>query len=155
AANKSTPQDIQAATAGVAVAEAQLEQAQLALAKATLTAPFDAIVAKKNLSDGAMATTQQAVVSLVSSTNEIGFNVEEASLGRLQEGQDVSLTVPAYGEKPFRGRVTSIAPVADAASRTFTVKALPDENDGQLKAGMFANLQVTVASKPKTLLINR
>lgn len=153
--NKSTTQDIQTATAAVATAEAQLEQAQLALAKATLTAPFDAIVAKKYLSEGAMAGGQQAVVSLVSSATEIVFNVEEASLGRLQEGQPVTLTVPAYGEKPFKGKVTSIAPVADAASRTFAVKAVPDENDGQLKAGMFANLNVTVASKDAALLVQR
>ncbi|MBI4497322.1 MAG: efflux RND transporter periplasmic adaptor subunit [Chloroflexi bacterium] len=155
AENPYTSHDLQRLTAGVAVAEAAVEQARLVLDQATVTAPFDAIVAKKYLSRGALAGPATPIVSLVSSRVEVVFHVEEAALGRIGTDQAVTFTVPAYEERAFMGQVSSIAPIADAASRTFTVKITPEDAAGRLKAGMFANLQVIVAGRERALVIPR
>ena len=139
--------DIDAAVATVASSQAAVEVAQINLNRATIIAPFDAIVVKKLVSKGATVTTATPIVSLVSKETQVVFNVEEASIGRLQEGQKVTFTVAAFGDKAFTGNIVSISPTADAASRTFRVRTNMTGNIQGLRGGMFANVNVTVQER--------
>lgn len=149
---KFTKPDIDAAAAGVAQAEAAVELAQINLNRATITAPFDAVVVKKNVSKGAIVGAQTSLLSLVSQDTQVVFNVEEGSIGRLREGQRVGFTVAAFGERRFDGSIVSIAPTADAASRTFRVRANISNGVG-VRAGMFANVLVTVQERKQVATV--
>ena len=153
--NKYTRPDIATATAGVAQAEAALEVVKIQLKKATLVAPFDAIVAKKYVSTGALASAQTPVFSLVSKDVRVVFNVEEGSIGRLKSGLSVTFTAASLGEKAISGKITSISPVADAASRTFKVRVTPEGEPAVVKAGMFVNVAVAVEQRRNVLLVPR
>lgn len=145
--------DINAAAAAVAQAQAALDLSRIQLSRGSLYAPFDALVARKYLSRGAQVSAQTPVINLVSRTIQVVFNVEEGSVGRLKEGQQVTFQVTAFGTRNFRGRISSIAPTADSASRTFRVKVAPDANQDGLRAGMFANVTVAVESRASVLLV--
>ncbi len=155
--NKFTSPDVAAATAGVAQVQAALDLARLQLSKATLTAPFDAVVSKKNFSKGAFVGTQSAVFSLVSKDLRVVFNVEEGAIGRLKTGLSVALTTSAPGDRPFQGQIKSIAPAADPSSRSFKIEASlasgPQQNI--VRSGMSVNASVTVAQQRGVLLIPR
>lgn len=152
--DKYTTADVSSATAAVALAEASADLSRIQLSKATLVAPFDAIVAKKGVSVGATVSTQTAVFTIVSQSLQVVFNGAEGSLAQIKTGQPVSLTVAAFGDgKPFRATITSISPVADPTSRTFRIKAIPAADQEGLKAGMFANVVVTTQAQSNTLLV--
>lgn len=153
AASPFTKPDVDAAVAAVAQAQATVELAQVNLNRATITAPFDAIVVKKNVSKGATVAGQTAVLSIVSKETQVVFNVEEGSIGRLREGQKLNFTVAAFGGRQFEGAILSISPTADAASRTFRVRASLGANTEGLRSGMFANVAVTVQERKGTLLV--
>jgi RND family efflux transporter MFP subunit len=148
-----TKPDIDAAMAAVTQAQAAVEVAQINLNRGTIAAPFDAVVVKKNVSKGATVNAQTVVLSIVSKDTQVVFNVEEGSIGRLQEGQKLAFTVAAFGERRFDGTIVSIAPTADAASRTFRVRANFGQNAQGLRSGMFANVNVTVQERKGTLIV--
>ncbi len=147
-----TQPDINSAAAAVAQAQAALDLTRIQLSRGSLYAPFDAVVARKYLSKGAQVSAQTPVINLVSKNVQVVFNVEEAAIGRLKENQQVTFQVTAFGTRNFRGRISSIAPTADSASRTFRLKVAPDANQDGLRAGMFANVTVAVESRNNVLL---
>ena len=156
AAKAATPflkPDVDAAVAAVAQAQATVELAQVNLNRATITAPFDAIVVKKNVSKGATVAGATVILSIVSKETQVVFNVEEGSIGRLREGQKLNFTVAAFGNRQFEGSIVSISPTADAASRTFRVRSSMGANTEGLRSGMFANVAVTVQERKGTLLV--
>ncbi|MSQ09888.1 MAG: efflux RND transporter periplasmic adaptor subunit [Dehalococcoidia bacterium] len=145
--------DVDAAVAAVAQAQATVELAQVNLNRATITAPFDAIVVKKNVSKGATVAGATVILSIVSKETQVVFNVEEGAIGRLREGQKLNFTVAAFGNRQFEGSIVSISPTADAASRTFRVRSSLGANTEGLRSGMFANVAVTVQERKGTLLV--
>lgn len=153
--SKFTSPDVAAATAGVAQVQAALDLARLQLSKATLTAPFAAIVSKKHFSKGAFVSTQSAVFSLVSKDLRVVFNVEESTIGRLKTGLPVTLTTSAPGDRPFQGQIKSIAPSADPTSRSFKIEAslAPSAQQNIVRSGMSVNASVAVAQQLGVLLV--
>ncbi|MBI2885596.1 MAG: efflux RND transporter periplasmic adaptor subunit [Chloroflexi bacterium] len=152
---KYTRADIAAASAAVAQVEAALELSKIQLSRATLVAPFDAVVAKKSLSRGARVSAQSPVFSLVSREVRVVFNVEEGSIGRIRAGLPVAITTSAFGERAFQGQITSVAPSADAASRSFRVKVTPGQGAEGMRAGMSANVSVVIEQRERVVLVPR
>lgn len=62
--------------------------------------------------------------------------VDESQVGRIQIGQQVSISVNALPDETFSGKITFIAPKSDA-SLNFPVE-VEVANNGKLKAGMYA-----------------
>ena len=67
----------------------------------------------------------------------MALQVEEVDAARVVPGNPVTLTVGAFREHPFAGRVASISPTGDSRQRAFTVRVRPDDHGGRLKPGMF------------------
>ena len=151
--NKFTDADIAGAAAAVAQAVAAVDLTRIHLENATLTAPFDAVISKKHLSAGAMVAPQTPLYTLISQDKEVVFNTEEGALGLLSVGLPVTLTVATFPDRRFDATITTIAPVADPASRTFQIKAVPAAGQEGLRAGMFANVLVATDSREDTLLL--
>lgn len=147
--------DFEMARVGVEQAESALALANLQLDETTIAAPFDGIVAEVYITEGSMAGPQSPVILQVSNDMEVSIEVEESRIGEVHEGQSVSLQVSAYPGQEFPAAVTSISPIADQDTRTFTVKIQPLDSNGQLRSGMYANAQLLVDEKQDTLLIPR
>lgn len=147
----------------VAEAEAQVDQARVALAstelslrKATLHAPFAAVVSQVNLTPGQMSPTRQpAVVLLDSSTFHMTIGVDELNVSRLEEGQPAEVTVEALPQSAFTGTVRSIAPIATAESGVITYDVVIDlaATDARLRADMTATATIVVEELDDVLKI--
>lgn len=153
--NPYTDQDVKSAQASVDQAQASLDSAKLNLADTTILAPFDGVIASRNLSEGALASAQSAIASLISSDVEMVVNVEESRIGIINVGLPIALTVSAFPGVEFPGKVTSVAPVGDTKSHTFAVKITPETGAGKLSPGMFADVKITAASKDNAVLISK
>lgn len=150
-----TAQDIAVQRATIQQAQAVVEVARVNLAEATVTAPFDAVVSQKFLSEGALAAPGNPIVSLVSTNVEAIINVEEARIGLFQEGQNATINVAAFPGVDFPAQVSTISPTADPKNRTFSVRLAPTPNDPRLRDGMFAQVQIPTAERKGVLLIPR
>ncbi len=64
----------------------------------------------------------------------------EAAL--VKEGMPVQVDTLAYPGQTFQGRIVSITPLLEAATRTLKARALVENPEGKLKLEMFANVRM-------------
>jgi len=160
-----TPQDLDAAQAAYARAQAdeasakaQVSQARATLdaektrlAKAVIRSPIDGIVLKRQIEPGqTVAASLQAPVLFTLAENlsqmELQVAVDEADIGKVREGQRATFTVDAYGDKVFPATITQVrlAPLSEGGVVSYeTILAL--DNEGQLlRPGMTATAHIVV-----------
>ena len=77
------------------------------------------------------------------------FTLPEQYLANLQVNQPLALTVQAYPDKTFAGRITALNSGIDVTTRSVKIRATLDNNEQLLRPGMFADVQVLLsATKP-------
>jgi membrane fusion protein (multidrug efflux system) len=121
----------------------------------TIRAPFDGIVAELYVTEGSMVGPSTPVALFVSRELEAVINVEESRIQDVKPGQYAAIKVKAYPDEDFPAVVTSVAPVADSATRTFVVKVTLVDEAGKLRGGMYADLALLVEEKQAALLVPR
>ena len=70
--------------------------------------------------------------------------VYEYEIGLVQPGQEITVTAPSAPGKVFTGRVVSVDPILDAATRTTRVRALVSTPDAALRPESFVNVRLQV-----------
>ncbi|MEN6336167.1 MAG: efflux RND transporter periplasmic adaptor subunit [Phycisphaerales bacterium] len=68
--------------------------------------------------------------------------VYEYEAGLVREGMPVHVDTLAYPGQTFEGRVVSLTPLLEAATRTLKARALVENPEGKLKLEMFANVRM-------------
>jgi membrane fusion protein, copper/silver efflux system len=68
--------------------------------------------------------------------------IYEYEAGLVQEGMPVYVDTLAYPGQTFQGRVVSLTPLLEAATRTLKARALVENPEGKLKLEMFANVRM-------------
>lgn len=129
------------ATAILNGTKARLDQAMTALADTVLRSPLGGIVLKRGIEVGALAGPGTVAFSVadVGSVRAV-FGVPDTVLPRIQLGAVEKITTEAYPGVIFEGRISLIAPSADARSRVFEVAVTIPNADGRLKPGSVASL---------------
>lgn len=72
----------------------------------------------------------------------VNAQVYQCDVGRLKPGDQSLVTVDAYPQKTFRGRVEEVLPQVDPTTRTVQVRLSIDNPDLSLKPGMFVNVNL-------------
>ena len=147
--------DYEIARTAIEQAESGLAMANLQLDETTIKAPFDGVIAELYITEGSSVGPQTPVARQVSNQVEASIEVEESRIGQVFAGQNASLQVSAYPGQEFPATVTSVAPVADKDTRTFTVKITPVDAKGMLRSGMYADARLLIDEKKDTLLVSR
>lgn len=78
--------------------------------------------------------------------------VFEQDLANIRVGQDATITVRAYPERTFSGRVAFIYPVVGQETRTARVRIEMPNPDDLLKADMYANVEIASPLGPRDVL---
>jgi membrane fusion protein (multidrug efflux system) len=103
--------------------KAELDQAQLNLDYTKITAPVNGVVSNRTLEVGQNVQIGQELMKVINLDDIwVTANFKETQLRKMRPGQEVSISVDAYGKK-YRGRVQS---VAGASGSLFSL--LPPEN---------------------------
>jgi len=109
----------------------------------SLTSPISGIVVERNGTIGATIGTDANLFKIIDLTRVwIDANVFEKDLERVRRGQEVKVTVPAFPESTFSGRVILVSSVVDPDTRTVKVRTEVSNQDGRLKPDMFANVEI-------------
>ena len=141
-----------AAKAAYDAALAQAQQSQNALDYTALTANADGVISEISAEIGQVVVAGQTVLKLVQTNEfEVVVNIPENKISAVQIGQRVNINFWATKDI-VEGIVREISPMADSASRTFTVKiSLPDLKNVQL--GMTANVLMTSATSTNAIIL--
>ncbi|MGE5620543.1 MAG: efflux RND transporter periplasmic adaptor subunit [Sphingomonadaceae bacterium] len=153
AANPYTKHDLEMARAQVAQAQAAVDLAELALKESVVTSPVDGVVAERFQTAGNLVSPQTPIVSVVSEGVELLLGVEEDRIGQLREGQKAEITVGAYPDVTFPAAVAVVSPTVDPKTRTFLVKVRPEDPEGRLRPGMFAQTRIVTEEKGGAVLV--
>lgn len=143
----------------------ELDLAKLNLSYATLVAPCDGYVSKKNVQPGQLVAVGQSLFALVDESEIwVMANFKETQIEKMKVGQKVKIEVDAYPDKEFEGSIQSLSAATgsmfallppDNATGNFVkvvqrvpVKIIIDKNqnkDFPLRAGMNVKAIVKVS----------
>jgi cobalt-zinc-cadmium efflux system membrane fusion protein len=114
------------------------------LSRFTLAAPAAGVVQRRNLAPGQTLSASETPIHIVD-TRQMWLLIDafEKSLPHLTPGQLVNFRTRALPNQTFAGKTDWISRELDPESRTLTVRAVLDNPDGRLRAGMAgtANIQ--------------
>ena len=138
--------DIEAADASVRQSAANARASAVMESYATITAPFDGIIAGKYVSPGDQAAPGTSLIKIDDDSRyRIAATVPEDKIAALTVGSAVTGYVDALGAEALDARVSRVVPSADPASRTFVVKADLPRKHG-IRSGMYGRVQFAIAT---------
>ena len=132
-----------AAQSMAADARARLANAQKQLEKTVIKAPFTGVVSARTVNAGDFVSPGTAAFTIINpSTMRLEASVSAEALSAVRLGAPVEFMVNGYGNRRFVGRISSINPVADPATRQVRVIATIPNQGGTLVSGLFAEGRV-------------
>lgn len=124
-------------------ARIQLAQAEVALDRRTIDAPFAGIVGFTDIEAGDRATETTLITTLDDlSAILIDFDVPEAVAGRLSVGDPVTATTWSFPGERFAGEVTAVGSRVDPETRSIRTRARVSNPDDRLRTGMSFEVQL-------------
>lgn len=131
--------------------------------KARVTSPMSGVVIRKGVELG------ETVTSGVSSFNAgtvlftvadlksliVRVNLNEVDIAKVHVGQPVRITLDAYPQKAFTGKVSFVAPAADLIEKikVFKIEVTLDELTEAFHTGMSANVEILGERRAKAVSI--
>lgn len=139
----------------LATATARITAIESRINERRIRAPFDGVVGIRNISVGDMVSPGN-MNSLITTIDDISrmkldFAIPEVFLSTLKKGLQVTARASAYPDKVFEGVVTSIDSRIDPTTRTVKARAILENPEALLKAGMLMRLRLK--QNPRSALV--
>jgi HlyD family secretion protein len=148
------------AKAAVANAAAQLRLAEKNLSYTNIYSPINGVVLNRNVSAGqTIASSFNAPTLFVIAKDltkmQVRAAVDEADIGGVRSGQNVTFTVDAFPDDIFEGTVQEILlhPSVSANVVTYATLINVDNKAMKLKPGMTASINIYIEEDSNALLI--
>ncbi len=147
-------QEYDQATSKQSVDDATVALRRRQLRDARVTAPFKGVVGARHVSPGQLVNRQMTLTWLVDlEPVKVEFNIPERFLGQVSVGQTIEVSVAAWPDRRFKGKVFFVAPFVDPVMRTVLLKAEVPNGERLLKPGMFANLDLTLEVRSNAVVV--
>ena len=151
--------DLHTAEANLRADRASLDNAQLQLSYARITAPMDGVAGALMLPVGGAAKFNDTTLLVINQIKPIyvSFSLPESQLARLKQAMskgDVPVSASITGVAlPIPGKLAFIDNAVDTSSGAITVKAVFANADGMLTPGQFAQVEVELGRLPNALVV--
>ena len=130
-------------------AELALRQAEFDLAQRRITAPITGWVGITDIEVGDRVSAQDVLATLTDRSEIlIDFRVPERIVGKLELGQEITVTPLGLRDIELTGEVSTIDSVIDRASRTLRVRGRVPNPEDLLRAGMAFSVTLSFAGAP-------
>jgi RND family efflux transporter MFP subunit len=137
-------------------AEAELEELKIQLAQTKVYAPLTGDVSIRYVDEGSLVSPSTPLIQIVNLSTLVTLgNVPERNVGRLRVGTPAEVQVDAIPGKVFRGKVSRIAPVLDAATRSASIEIDIANPERDLRAEMFVRINLDLGTMREANLIPR
>ena len=106
-----------------------------------LRSPINGVVTARNYDKGDMYSMTQPifVVEQIQPVKML-VNVSESLFTQVHEGMEFEISVEAYPDETFTGKVNLLYPTVSATTHTFPVEVICQNTDQRLRPGMFARV---------------
>jgi RND family efflux transporter MFP subunit len=150
--------DVTAAEAALAVAQADHDRVQSLLRYAKIHAPFDGVVASRNVDTGHLvnigSSKPEALMVIVQAkTVRVYVDVPEVDAVHIQAGAEANIRLPSIAGEGIQGTVTRTSWVLDQATRTLRTEIDVPNEEGKLRPGMYAHARLKVAERTDVLTL--
>jgi HlyD family secretion protein len=148
------------ARAGLAQAQSVLQRAQRNLGYCTITSPVKGVIIDRrvNIGQTVVASLNAPSLFLIAkdlTRMQVWVAVNEADIGKIEQGQPVTFTVDAFPGETFQGQVGKIRLNASMTQNvvTYTVEIVTDNRSGRLLPYLSANVQFELNRRSNVLLV--
>lgn len=144
----------------IAQAQAGLDKAKRNLEFCTIRSPVDGVIIDRRVNIGQAVASNLSVASMFLIAKDltkmqIWVAVNEADIGQIHPGQDVTFTCDAFPGQTFTGKVGKIRLNAQMTQNvvTYTVEVNTDNSSGKLLPYQTANIQFIVKTDKDVLMV--
>jgi HlyD family secretion protein len=158
--------DIIQAKSSLSRAKASVTNATTQLGYTTIVAPRDGVVMKKYVEVGSIVTGGRSsnigsgsgvtIVDIADvSKMQVMANIDETDIARIEIGQEVDVTIDAYPDELFSGKVVKIAPqaIVDQSVTSVPVTVQMTMSDKRLKPTMNATCDFVIERRKDVLYV--
>jgi len=153
----STLEQIDAQKAQVKQVEAQIKIYEVQLNQSALVSPVNGTVTRQDAKIGETVSANVPIVSVISDAQfQIETNIAEADIAKVAIGNPAKVTLDAYGlDVNFDAEVMAVDPAETVVEGVSTYKTTLQfkAEDGRLKPGMTANIDILTASRENVIAI--
>jgi RND family efflux transporter MFP subunit len=133
---------------------AHVEIARTALQNSEILAPFDGVISKLSVNQGAQISADAELLTLVDvSDMEARVLVSTQEVTRVAKGQVVELQVDGIQNQVIKGMVARVSPVADEGSRSVAVHIRLSGDGYPFKGGMFVRGSILVRQTENAIAV--
>lgn len=151
------------AKGGLVRARTTLDQANVQLSETIVRSPIDGVILQKYVEAGQIIASGISNVSGGTAIADVAdmrqvyveAGVDEIDVGKIRVGQEASVSADAYPRRRFHGQIIRVAPEAKVVQNVtlFDVVVQVDNENGLLKSGMNATVDITIEKLDSVLLI--
>ena len=160
ASMKSAQAQLANARAQAAQAQAELSSSALDLRRTRITAPISGVVINKLVEPGntvvaSFQTPNLFEIAADITRMQVETSVDEADIGQVQVGQNVSFSVDSFPDEHFKGIVRQVRKAATENQNVVTYLVILDidNSSGKLLPGMTANVEIVTGEKRNVLRV--
>ncbi len=141
------------------VAQAQITEARYEYRRAlyeytTIRAPISGVVTYRAVDRGDIASQRDLLLTVTDLDDlVIRVNVSELEAPQLSRGDEVMVTIDAYGGDKFKGRIRRVFPSADPDTRLIPVEVDLIDKDDRIFPGLFARVEFQTQRRDNALVV--
>ena len=121
----------------------------------TLISPISGIVTARNYDKGDMYAGQPVLVIAQIRPVKIMISVSEPYFGKLKKNMPVYVSLDAYGDEVFDGKIARIYPTINQTTHTFQVEITIPNNNERVRPGMFARVTLPYGKEENVVIPDR
>lgn len=121
----------------------------------TLISPISGIVTARNYDAGDMYAGQPVLVVEQITPVKIKINVSESLFAKVKKDMPVNITLEAYGDEVFEGKVARIYPTINQATHTFQVEVAIANKNERVRPGMYARVTLPYGKNKSVVISDR
>ena len=135
-------------------AKAQVDSIRATISKKNIRAPFAGRLGIRLINLGQILKEDEPIVSLQSlDPIFVDFLLPQQHLGQIQKGLAVRIKTDALAGQILEGKITTINPEVDSATRNIRIQATVANDLELLRPGLFVNVEVVLPERQNVIVI--
>lgn len=137
-------QELVAATSTFKQAEARVAQAKLRVERSIISSPVSGVAVSREIEEGEVVPPGSPI-TLIHDVSRLkaAAGIPEDDISYFRLGAEAGVTVDAYPDREFQGRIHFLSPAATGQNRTFPAEIEIDNKAGDLRPGMIVRVVLT------------
>lgn len=144
----------QAQVAALEAARANLEAARARLRRATVEAPADGVVLRREVEPGDVVQPGAVMIELArSGQNRISLPIDERNIAGIELGRRATVAAEAFPDRQFQAEIDFIAPIVEADRGTIEVRLRSLDPPEVLRVDMTVTVEIELEQRQNVLAV--